>query len=79
MIEELAARILGVNVDDGGIWETLDEKMFDEFGIELDQLEHLVNKLLPLCEVGVSPLSGTTFCGFADRETSCWIMKVERK
>ena len=75
MIEELAAHILGVDVDER--WEDLDELLFDEFNIDLEIFENLIEKLMPLCEVGHSPLTGTSYRGFADVKNGFWLEKIE--
>lgn len=75
MIEELIAKVCGVDVDEN--FENLDEILWDKFEIDFDNFEKLINKLLPLCDVGVSPLTGIKSRGFSDREYPCWIMRIE--
>ena len=75
MIEELAAHILGVDVDER--WEDLGELLFDEFNIDLNIFENLIEKLMPLCEVGHSPLTGISYRGFADIEKGMWLENIE--
>ena len=75
MIEELAAHILGVDVDER--WEDLDELLFDEFNIDLNIFENLIEKLMPLCEVGHSPLTSISYRGFADIEKGMWLENIE--
>lgn len=75
MIEELIAKVCGVDVDEE--FENLDETLWDKFEIESHNFERLVNKLLPLCEVGQSPLTGIKSRGFADTKEHCWIMRIE--
>ena len=50
MIEELAAYILGVDVDEN--WEDLDDLLYDEFHTDLHHLELIVDKLMPMIAVG---------------------------
>lgn len=75
MIEDLIATICKVDVD--AEWDNLEEILWDEFEIDLGNFERLVNKLLPLCEVGQSPLTGIKSRGFADTKEQCWIMRIE--
>lgn len=49
MIEELIAKVCGVDVEEN--FEYLDEILWDKFEIESGNFARLVNKLLPLCEV----------------------------
>ena len=69
MIEELAAHILGVDVDER--WEDLDELLFDEFNIDLNIFENLIEKLMPLCEVGHSPLTDISYRGLLILRKAC--------
>ena len=75
MIEELIAKVCGVDVDEN--FDNLDEILWDKFEIDYSNFERLVNKLLPLCEVGQSPLTGIKSRGFADTKDHCWIMRIE--
>ncbi len=75
MIEELIAKVCGVDVDEN--FENLDEILWDKFEIDYSNFERLVNKLLPLCEVGKSPLTGIKSRGFADTKEQRWIMRIE--
>ena len=74
MIEELAAHILGVDVDEK--WDDLDELLIDKFNIDLHLFEQLIEKLLPLCHVAKGALSDDVYCGFADKPNGVWILKV---
>lgn len=75
MIEELAAYILGVDVDEK--WDELDDLLIERYDVDMGILNRLVKELLPLIEVAKSPLTGTIFAGFAAREKGLWLMKVE--
>ena len=75
MIEELIAKVCGVDVD--AEFDNLDEILWDKFEIDYSNFERLVNKLLPLCEVGQSPLTGIISRGFADTKEQRWIMRIE--
>lgn len=45
--------------------EQMEEKLDEEFGIDLNTLAEIATKLLPLCAEGVSPLTGNAYRGFA--------------
>ena len=74
MIEELAAHILGVDVDEN--WDELDDLLVDKFNIDLHILEQITEKLLPLCHVAKGAFSGNVYCGFADKANGVWIVKT---
>ena len=74
MIEELAAHILEVDVDEN--WWQLDELLVDRFDIDLDIFEQLTKKLLPLCNVAKGTLSDNVYCGFADKSNNVWLLKA---
>ena len=75
MIEELAAYILGVDADDN--WEDLDDLLYDEFHTDLQHLELIVDKLMPMIVVGGSEITGNLYKGFADIKNKMFIMKME--
>ena len=75
MIEELVAKVCGVDVDES--FDDLDKILWDKFEIDFSNFERLVNKLLSLCEVGQSPLTGIKSRGFADTKENYWIMRIE--
>jgi len=75
MIEELVAHLLGVDADDH--WDDLPAMFVDKYEIELFCAERLISDLLPLCMEAESPLSGTVFCGFANKKEGRWLMKTE--
>ncbi len=75
MIEELIAKVCGVDVDEN--FDNLDKILCDKFQIDYSNFQRVVNKLLTLCEVGKSPLTGIKSRGFADTKEQCWIMRIE--
>ena len=51
--------------------------MDEEFFIDLDVFQDIVDRLLPLIDVGTSDLTNTKFKGFADVKKKCWLVKTE--
>ena len=79
--EELACKIVGLDYDEiDADTELIEEKLYDEFGIDLEVFTKLINKLVPLIDVGTSPLTGETFKGFSN-QNGLWLLKmrVEKK
>ena len=71
--EELAAKLLGFNGD----FESVAERFYDKYGIDMDNFHKLICDLAPLCEVGQSLLSGEKSRGFADIENAHFIARVD--
>ena len=77
-IEELACKILGLDYDDiDADTDVINEKMDEEFFIDLDVFQNIVDRLLPLIDVGTSELTNTKFKGFADVKNKTWLVKTE--
>ena len=77
-IEELACKILGIDFDEiDGDTQTIEDKIDEEFYIDLDTFQNIVNRLLPLIDVGTSELTNTRFKGFSDVKNKRWIVKTE--
>lgn len=74
-VEELAAKILGFGEDYDE--EEVEQKLFDVYEISMDSFHRLISDLVPLCEVGESPITKQRFRGFADIENQCWIVRVD--
>lgn len=53
--------------------EELEEILYEHFDMNLDQLEMIVERLIPLCAIDKSPLSGNWYQGFA--KDDMWIIK----
>ena len=76
-IEELACKIIGLDYDEiDADTQVIEEKMSEEFYINLDTFQEIVSRLLPLVDVGASELTGTKFKGFANVEKGVWIVKT---
>ena len=77
-IDVLACKILGLVFDDiDADTDVINEKMDEEFFIDLDVFQNIVDRLLPLIDVGTSELTNTKFKGFADVNNKCWLVKTE--
>lgn len=69
---ELIAYLAQINRDE---YEDSDlgEILYDQFSIDLEEFENLINKLLPLCCIAESPLTGKIYQGFGTGTT--WLIK----
>ena len=83
-IEELACMILGIEYDiferDKNKEEKIEQILIDRMNIDLDTLYSIVKKLLPLIEIGESPLTGTCYKGFVKRLNNSggtWLARIE--
>ena len=74
--EELACKIVGLDYDEiDADTEIIEEKLYDEFGIDLEIFTRLINKLTPLIDVGKSPLTNELFKGFSN-QNGLWLLKM---
>lgn len=86
-IEEVACIILDLDYEDyeesNDCTEQIENILIDEMNIDLETLERIVSKLLPLIEIGKSPLTGIAYKGFSREfiKGSCkvrkWIAKMQ--
>jgi hypothetical protein len=80
-LEELAAFISDLDYEnlDGDTNNQIEQAIYDKFGIDLDQFQKIVEVLMPLIDVGESPLTGTIFKGFSKKEGNhgTWLLKTE--
>lgn len=86
-IEEVACAVLGLEYEDyeeaDDCTEQIENILIEEMNIDLDTLERIVSKLLPLIEIGKSPLTGIAYKGFSREfiKGSCkvrkWIAKMQ--
>ena len=86
-IEEVACAVLGLEYEDyeeaDDCTEQIENILIEEMNIDLDTLERIVSKLLPLIEMGKSPLTGIAYKGFSREfiKGSCkvrkWIAKMQ--
>lgn len=64
----------GCDVEDFDEYE-LENWLFNEYEIDFESFEKLINDLIPLCSFSKSPLSNKWFQGFAFGDT--WLIKNE--
>ncbi len=76
-IEELACKILGLDYDEiDGDTEVIEDKILEELSIDLDYFQEIVNRLLPLIDVGTGGITETKYKGFADVKNKIWLVKT---
>jgi hypothetical protein len=79
-VAELACEITGTDEEAiYGDFDILEDRLYEELNIDFDSFHEIINRLLPLVDVGKSPLSGKHFKGFSKVEDGmgCWIVKAE--
>jgi len=77
-VEELACHITGLDYDEiDADTSTIEEKLYEEFGCDLEQFTHIIQRLLPMVDVGSSPLTNKRYKGFSDTEKGMWFVKCE--
>ena len=76
---ELAAHLLGIDECADDLDEQVEEKIYDRYAIEFHNFRVLASELLPLCDVGQSPITKELFRGFSVREEKHgrWLAKVD--
>jgi len=65
----------GIKIEDDLIDSEIEDLFFDVFNIPFDYFEKLINVLVPLIEVGKSPLTEKIYQGFA--VDGHWLIKKE--
>ncbi len=74
-MEELACKILGIDYDEiDADTEVIEEELYNMFEIDLENFSEIINRLLPLIDVGESPLTKQKFKGFS--AGSSWLAKI---
>ena len=66
--DELWYHLLGEDVDD------IEQAIYDRFELDLTTVESLFDKLIPLIDVGESPLTGDRYKGFAS--DGMWLARI---
>ena len=77
---ELACEITGTDIETVyGNFDVIEDALYEKLNIDFDSFHEIINRLLPLIDVGKSPLSGKFFKGFSKIEDGrgCWIVKAE--
>lgn len=59
--------------------EEWEQAIQDRYGIDYVGFSHLISDLMPLIDVGESPLTKKLYKGFADSERQIWLEKIEVK
>lgn len=54
---------------------SLEDFLYDCYGINIEEFENLINDLLPLCDKAKSPLTDKTYQGFGTG--NYWLIKKE--
>ena len=78
-IEELACKIIGIDIDDpdvDGDTQIIEENLFADLGIDLEQFKVIVDRLMPLIDIGDSPLTNKRYKGFSN-QNGLFIAKIE--
>lgn len=75
-IEQLACAIIGLDYDEiDANTEIIDRELVVNLNVDLQQFQRIVERLIPLIQVGQSPLTKKIYKGFA--EDSVWLVKSE--
>jgi len=69
--DEMWYHLLGDDVDD------IEQAVYDKFDLDLTTVESLLDKIIPLVDVGRSPLTGTLYKGIA--HNGMWLAKCKVK
>lgn len=76
-VEELACKILGIDYDEiDADEEIIDAKLMEEYQIDLYSFSDIISALLPLIDVGQSPLTDMMYKGFSESNKR-WLVKTE--
>jgi hypothetical protein len=79
-IEELACYIAGLDYDEiDADEEIIEEKLQEQFGCDLRQFKDIIQRLLPLIDVGTSPITTKRYKGFYGTEKAIWFVKIRCK
>jgi hypothetical protein len=74
-MEELACKIMGIDYDEiNADTEVIEEELYNQFEIDLENFSEIVNRLLPLIDIGESPLTKQKFKGFSTGQM--WLAKI---
>lgn len=72
--EELAVAVLGYCDDDELDSDTIEEKIFEKFGVEMKQFQKVAEALMPFTIPAKAAISGDAFNGFV--KDGAFIVKV---
>lgn len=75
-IEELACQITGLDYDEiDADTAIIEQKIIDQFDIDLGSFQEIIERLLPLIQIGQSELTKTMYKGFG--KDGVWLVKME--
>jgi hypothetical protein len=72
--EELAALVCGLSEDDIGT-DAIEEKLYDKFGVDLDEFSKIVIALIPFT-APMETFMGGKYRGFIDPVEQCFVVKL---
>jgi hypothetical protein len=75
--QELLLHILNIDEDEftnDDVDYVIEQALYQEFGIDVDQLLKLLNVLVPLIDVARSPITKTLYKGFGN--DGFWMLKI---
>lgn len=66
------------NLDEDADYEDVHDALYEKYEIDLHNFEKIIEDLLPLIDVGVSPFTGAKFKGFAVVKNGhgLWLVKT---
>jgi hypothetical protein len=75
---DVAAAIFGIDLfDDDENTVVVEDRMYDSYGMDIEQFAKLLEKLIPMVTVGKSALTGTLYRGLAQDDV--FLVKEEIK
>lgn len=78
-VEELVCHILEYDHEETDC-HFLDSELFDKWDIGIDTFKEILEKLLPLIDVGKSPLTLKRYKGFSDQKGNFFVkMEIEKE
>jgi hypothetical protein len=77
-VEELTCYLLDINYDDiDDDTSVIENALLEKYGCTIEQFKELLEKLLPMINVGTSSLTNKKYKGFSDIKNSYWFIKTE--
>ena len=77
-VQELICHLLNINydeIDDDAL--IIEDTLLEKYGCTIEQFKELLEKLIPMIDVGTSNLTNKTYKGFADVKNGYWLIKTE--
>lgn len=78
-VNELICHLCGLNED--ADYDEVVDSLWEKYQIDFENFEKLIKDILPLIDVGVSPLTKQTHKGFSRQADGVgfWLLKIEVK